>query len=103
MFKFLKSFKIYLFTDIDDELHVKTQEVNQFKRYISRQKHFLSLNNKFCFYKIKHMTTYSLSRRNDLCVDPGILSPEEKGEGKGRHILVAEGIGSITSRFWYTI
>lgn len=55
------------------------------------------------FYKVARISTYSLSRRNDLSVDSGILSPEKGGGGRTRHILFAEGIGSITSIFCYLI
>lgn len=88
---FLKGFKnapcIYV-TDIADVLHVKTHEINQLKRYVSRHKHDILLGgggvvvkiDNYFFYKVKRISTYSLSRRNDLRVDSGILSSEKKGE-----------------------
>lgn len=57
----------------------------------------------YFIHKVKRISTYSLSRRNDLRVDSGILSPEKGGGGRTRHILFAEGIGSITNIFCYLI
>lgn len=91
-------------------LHVKTHEINQSKRFISRHRHDILWGG-----GLSLKSTITLFIKSN--VFPRIVYPEETtyawiqefcpqrrgGGGRTRHILFAEGIGSITNIFCYLI